>query len=335
MPELSPPLREVKLLLSQSMHRKLSDSTISLYVHTIKRIAHDFTGREFESIEFLKDATELVEWLKSRKSSAVLKTALSVCIVLCSPSRPGDVTPSYEHAWQVYQGELSTLNKTLASVSIEQFRSDKQIRNWQSWSDVERVPLYWKKKLEKRGFDFCNPDIPFDKMYMKTLADLQKYVVTSIYTMIPPRRLEYRSMKWKDCTVGDIEYPSKGNWCVMTPVKSFFVFNVYKTARKFGSQIIELPRNLYAVLKVWFAVRKTPWLLFNQHYTPYTGSAFCNYVQRCFSPLGVQNFGATMARSTYLSYKYKAQKKERKKDAEMMAHSEATADQHYIKHLNK
>ena len=237
----------------------------------------------------------------------------------------------------MYQDELSNLNKTLASESMEQFRSAKQRRNWQSWEDVARVPAYWKQKLEKRGFDFCRPEIPFDKDYMKTLADLQKYVVTSLYTLLPPRRLEYRTMKWQDCTdpEKEIYHPKAGNWCVMTPVSARFVFNIYKTARKFGTQTIEVPRDLYSVLKVWFAVRKTKYVLFNQHYTPYTGSAFCNYVQRCFSPLGVQNFGATMCRSTYLSYKYKAQKKDRKKDAEMMAHSVATQECHYIKHVNK
>ena len=57
-------------------YRMISDSSIRIYCHNVKKLALGMTGKEFENVEFLKDTDAVVEQL-SDKSLSTKKNYLS------------------------------------------------------------------------------------------------------------------------------------------------------------------------------------------------------------------------------------------------------------------
>jgi len=78
----------------------------------------------------------------------------------------------------------------------------------------------------------------------KALTDLssEDYLIYSLYTFVPPVRADYCKMKFSSVeTEGNYILTSEGNW--------FFVFNDYKTSKKYGQVKNIIPDDLKEILK--------------------------------------------------------------------------------------
>jgi hypothetical protein len=78
----------------------------------------------------------------------------------------------------------------------------------------------------------------------KALTDLssEDYLIYSLYTFVPPVRADYCKMKFSSvATEGNYILTSEGDW--------FFVFNDYKTSKKYGQVKNIIPDDLKDILK--------------------------------------------------------------------------------------
>ena len=110
-----------------------------------------------------------------------------------------------------------------------------------------------------------------------------------------------------------------------------FVFNAFKTAKKIGTQRIDVPPELYRILRRWIRFNRLPWLFVNVKLEPLSA---VTYAQKLNKIMGVASghvggFSTNTFRHSYLTNNY-GKTLELKKTMEQMGSSVGMAHR-YIK----
>jgi integrase len=112
--------------------------------------------------------------------------------------------------------------------------------------------------------------------------------------------------------------------------KNKIVFNTYKTAKKYGSQIYEVPLPLVPILKKYLKLNKSDYLFPKRNGDQcMTNVDYNRTLQKLFG----QNLSVDALRSIYLSHKYKniPSLVDMEETAKAMGHSIQTGLKNYIK----
>jgi hypothetical protein len=162
----------------------------------------------------------------------------------------------------------------------KQKKTDVQQDNWISQEEV--MATYRRLEKDTRHL-FTKPDLT-----MNELQTLQNYVILSVYTLIPPRRLiDYTAFKLRNVNVETDNY-MKGN---------SFVFNNYKTKNKYGKQEVKIPVRLRNILQKWAKKHNNDFLLFSEKGTPLPQSRLTQKLNKIFG----KNISVNMLRHIFIS----------------------------------
>jgi len=157
---------------------------------------------------------------------------------------------------------------------------------------------------------------------------LLNLVVLSLYTEIQPRRnQDYLDMAVVKATKATGDLPKDSNYLMVEKAgPKEFVFNKYKTAKKYGQQKMELTPGLSSVLSIYLKFhplargnksRATMYkFLVLADGTPLTAT---NAITRILNRIFGKKIGSSMLRHIFLSSKYDINEME--KDANAMGHS--------------
>jgi integrase len=204
-------------------------------------------------------------------------------------------------------------------------KSEKQKENWSSWTDVEKKD----DELNKSAAEVMHKKHLTGPEAEKILQS----VVLSLYTKIQPRRnQDYLNMlvvkKWSDNMSADHNYLDLTN--------NQFIFNKYKTAKKYGVQKIAIPDDLLNIL-VSYLKHHPLWkeskgklavpFLVSSGGVPITA---LNGITRILNKIFGKKIGSSMLRHIFLSDKYSALKEDMADDAAAMAHSVAEQQNTYV-----
>ena len=128
---------------------------------------------------------------------------------------------------------------------------------------------------------------------------------------IPPRRsLDYCEVKVRNYDVKTDNYYKDG----------IFHFQIYKTAKVYGEQVInvkQLAPAFYKILQKWIKINQNDYLIFTSTGTKFTSSL----VTRRFNQLFGKKASTNILRHSYLSEKYGDVQAEMQRDSSMMSHS--------------
>ena len=227
--------------------------------------------------------------------------------------------PSYR-AHQKYWNSLS--ESTVVPETAE--KSESQKKNWIEWSDV----------LKKQN-ELAQSVGPLASIRTGTTLDWESYtklldfIVLSLYTEIPPRRNKDYALMY---VVPEYKTDMDPSFNYYDVKNSIFIFNDYKTAYKYGQQIVSVPEKLKEALDLYLRfhpLRALPAypLLVNSDAEPLHP---VNGITRLLNRLFDKNVGSSMLRHSYLSYKYGGSLTEKEADATAMAHRISTQN-YYIK----
>jgi hypothetical protein len=108
-----------------------------------------------------------------------------------------------------------------------------------------------------------------------------------------------------------------------------FFFNVYKTADKYGLQIIDVPTELNTLIKRWIKLNDNDYLLFSKNGNHLSSSQITRILNKVFG----KNVSTDILRHVFITNKFKnmPELKEMQKTANEMSHSLLTQLE-YIKH---
>lgn len=293
--ELGKKLRETK---------NVSESTANAYVRALY-VLND--KKPFKTLTFLKKTDKIDEMINKYAESTIKSIYASIVSVL---SLFKD-TSTYKKIYQYYHDKMMGKVQEAKSVDTSE-KTTTQKDNWIEWSEVQKI----EQDLEDAVDDFIKRKVIDATQYDKLL----RFLVLSLYTQIQPRRnLDYLDMI---VVKEDPQDKVQHNYLVLEKTRpSHFIFNRFKTSKKYGSQKIDIPEKLGAVIKTYLKFhplrkqKEYPFLVSHDG-TPLTA---VNSITRLLNRIFGKRVGSSMLRHIFLSNKYDI--KEMEKDAEAMGHS--------------
>ena len=289
----------------QQRDGKASLKTIEDYQNQI-RILHSklYPNKAFDcsNYEFLKDADKVIAFIrktyKSKHSQSKKINSITSIIKRIA---------GFEDIYKIYSKfNVSTLKEVEAIVGSNEL-SETQQRDYLPWTEILKVEA---KITDKR-----------DKM------------LYSLYTKIPPRRLEYRTLL---LTQGKPK-TTEGNYLVMNKgIPEQIILNKYKTAHLYKQYVIilanhkELQQAIKAYLKSAGIYSGDYLFRKKAENQPVLQSYFTRMLQTVFKKYTGKKLGVNLLRHSFITHTRKAKLNlnQKKQIARAMAHSTGMADQY-------
>lgn len=290
--------------------RKVAETTARGYIKSLYALN---MKKPFKNINFLKktdDIDKVIAEYAESTQRGLLATITSVLSLYKDKS-------GYKKLYQHYHDKMMQRVEVKREEEKEGgVKSKKQTENWLSWDEIQNRKGELKGGLvpdKKRSVDTTE----YDK--------LLQYVVLSLYTEVAPRRNQdyldmYIVKKWSEPMAKDKNY--------LDIAGKRFIYNVYKTSKKYGTQIVEISSALWETLQL-FLKHHPLWkdgkrkadpvkLLVNADGTPITA---VNAITRMLNKVFDKKIGSSMLRHVFLTDKYKDTLDEMKRDSTAMGHS--------------
>lgn len=274
-----------ELAAEMKQKKDLKDSTVTNYIRSLK-IAN--CNENFTSLDFLNDKKQVDECLKKYKDGSQKAILTAICSVLNLYKK--------EKLHKHYYEKMLTYVKP-----VDNEKSDTQKENWIEWDEIIKI----KKNLKARDV---------------THENRLKHMVLALYTEIQPRRvLDYIAMYVVPKLSANLS--TDKNYLALK--ENVFVFNRYKTDKKYGQQKIEIPAELRKSINDYIAQhplkdeKMYPFLVTNKG-EPFKGS---NSITMMLNRIFKKKVSASMLRHIYITKEFGDDLKNRQKTAELMGHS--------------
>ena len=224
-------------LTTITKHRpNLSVSSLKTYRSIIFNLFKKINpGSIYDKDYFITHPRQTIEFLKDVKPS-LRKTTLSALTVY---------TLADDKVSNLYKVQMMADGKISKVETMDQEKTEKQKDNWITQDEV--IQKY--NNLEKIIKPIFNDS---GALSTRDLEKIQDYIIASVYTLIPPRRLmDYSEFKVKDFVENEDNYMKNG----------IFYFNKFKTA-KFKKDSFKIPTKLKNIIQKWARITNSPYLLF-------------------------------------------------------------------------
>ena len=294
--------------------RNMSESSILQYIKVLLNLYKKIHGNEkLNSLKFLKDL-ELIE--KTIKENYKETSQKNIYNILRSILYPHKEKKGFKNVYDFYKEKSEDINKEIIKNVSQNKKTDTQEKNWITWDEVKKIQDDLKTETNKI--------ISKKNIGSSEYETLLKNVVLHLYTELPPRRNEYQHLL---IVPNSDDLDDNKNYYVKDEGK--FILNNYKTSKKYGKQIIEVPDNLTTAINNYLQYHtlfnaskkkknyEIPFLV-NKSGVPLTQ---VNSLTRLLNKIFKKNIGASMLRHIYLSDKYGEDLEEMKEDSKMMGHS--------------
>lgn len=287
----------------------LSNSSINLYVKILKKLNDE---KEIKNLKFLSKPEDILKKISNYKSSTqrnIIIAIVSTLKILQSP------------LYNQYYNIMIEMTKKLNEMPKDE-KTEKQKENWIEWKDVEEKFNQLKNNLKISK-----------KITEEQYNNLLDVVVLALYVLIPPRRnADFLLMEITNNNTED------NNKNYLDLKKEQFIFNVYKTSKKDGKLIINIPKELLEILKKYIKYHPDKMLLKKENIpflVDFYNKSFksINSITRLLNKIFNKKIGVSMLRHIYLSSKYGKILQEQERDHKLMSHSLLT-QKDYIKKDN-
>jgi len=265
----------------------LHDKSVKTYVSLLKNIMKNMNYDNFEQLN--ESPNDVISFLKDKYNNINgIKTRLSALYV---------ITQNKEYHIDM----MDNIQKYNTEVNT-QTKNEKQKENWMTSEEIQTIydkletnvkPL-WKRK----------------DLTTKELLKLQDFVILSLFTLIPPRRImDYIEMKINNINTNKDNYVKGNN----------LIFNTYKTSKQKGQQKIQIPKELKGILTKYIKLiaDKSDYLLFNNKFQQLSTPNMTLKLNKIFG----KKVSVNMLRHIYLSEKHAENLKEMENDFESMGSS--------------
>jgi hypothetical protein len=248
----------------------ITKSSLKTYESILRNLYKKVFNTEDISIKDFNDSKKIINYLKELPSNK-RKTILSALVV---------ITDNKDYR-ELMLDDIKEYNKEEA----KQKKTENQEDNWVEKDYLDNLynnltkdakVIYQKQKLSSSDYQ-----------------DIQNYIILSLFGgfYIPPRRSkDYVNFKIKNINKDEDNYINKNT----------MVFNSYKTAKTYGQQQVDIPKELKTILNKWIKINPTDYLLFDSSFNPLSNVKLNQRLNKLFG----KKVGVNMMRKSYLSDKY-------------------------------
>ena len=267
---------EVKEFI-KSVRPNLSAGSLNTYTSIVTNLYKKLFGAtdKYNLENFNTQYKNVLEHLKDIPAER-RKTTLAALVVLV----PEDIKDKYRKPM------MDDIEESKGQAVLQRM-SQKQEENWVTQEEIRQVYERLYNKIE----NLTKKNITVDSM--TTIRDVILLALTSgLY--IPPRR----SLDWSEMKIRGFDKKTD-NYLL----KNKLVFNVYKTSRTYGQEVIEVPESLQVLLKKYMALLPSgqEYLLVNKNGKKMTSVSIALALNKIFS----KAVSVNMLRHSYLTEKYK------------------------------
>jgi len=302
--------------------RDIKPSTLKIYMSNLRTLYNSIENPtvRFDIPDWLYIyETHILEFIYQYAQSTQKNYLSSILVALST-----DID-KYIDVYERFFALHKKLADDIADEMMSQEKNDKQAENWVDMKTLNNIVDNLQAQIIQQNlYQLANWD--------KKQFDLfQRYLVGSLYTKLPPIRLDYSEMGVTTLKDYNSLLEKKHNYLVIENMKKkYFVFNDYKTVDKYGEKIIPIPQEINEILNPWLIHNKSGILLLDSNRRPMSRVTLSRYLNKIFAPTG-KNISVTMLRHIYLSNEFPAQAQKMKELADQMGHSVATQQNIYVK----
>jgi hypothetical protein len=288
--------------------KHISDSSINVYIGNLKKLN---SNKPFGDFGFLENIEEVLKKLDKYKDTTKKNYLVSIVSVL-------SLFPDIETLKELHDKYYTLMLKKKEAVDKEDTgeMTDKQAENWINWSDVKEK----YDSLEKEVDTFYKKKTITDDQYNTLLV----YALLSLYVLVPPRRnKDYQLMYVVEKFEPELE--SDRNYYDLR--KNRFIFNNYKTSKRYGRFDFDIPAVLTKALKKFLKHREKRLPVDDHDNKPLllkadgSGLARSNDITKLLNKVFGKNIGSSMLRHIFLTDKYGDIFKNSVDDSKTMSHS--------------
>jgi hypothetical protein len=284
--------------------KDLTKSSIDSYNAKLKKLNDN---KPIKNLNFLNNIDNIKNIIKDYKPNTQRNYIIAVSSILkCLLNT--NKTKKTENLYIEYSKILDEYNKKLKDQTA---MTETENKNW----------------IEREELDNIYNDLK--NIYKDNKQTYQNYLLLSLFYLNPPRRnKDYQllkiSSKYNNSLSNEFNY--------LDIKKKKFIFNNYKTAKKYNQQEIEINDELFNIIMSYikyFKLRDGDFLL-NDLKTnePYKNT---NSITLLLNRIFKKKIGASMLRKMYLTNKYGDNNEQLKADAEGMGTSTGVIQTNYIK----
>tara|TARA_Y100000114_G_scaffold153556_1_gene173758 strand:- start:172 stop:1062 length:891 start_codon:yes stop_codon:yes gene_type:complete len=281
----------------------LKDNSLRSYIITLRKLNDD---KNIENLNFLKNHKEIMEKIDKFKLPTQRNKLTAILVVLSAFQKK-----EFDEVEMKYRQELEERNKQYNDFLGSHQKTEKQQENWTSIAELKKIMKNYKKNATN------------------TIKGFQPYLVSALYLLQPPKRLDFSNMKIITTRKED---DKKNNFLLnMGRNKKYFIFNQYKTDKQNGSKEVLIPKDINSILNKWLQINKTDDFLLNSKGGPMTSNGLGKYITKIFKPTG-KNITLNLLRNIFVTENIDLEAVNKaKKIAEQMDHSESTQKTVYLK----
>lgn len=252
---------------------KVKDNSIRSYVIPINKL---FGSSEYKTLNFLKKTDDIMEKIDEFENIATRKNYMNAIVV--SLQSIGD----YETA-KFYVKKREQLRKVYDKELDKNIKTIKQGKNWMTLQDLKDIAMNLRKEVVRQKLTTTKK---IEEITLKDLMLFQEYIISLLYTEMPPVRLDYTPM--------DIIYgpdmchleTNKNYLHILNRSNKEFILNSFKTDKSFPQKIIKVPRKLNRILNRWIDINPTKYFLITQKLTPMSENLLGKTISKIFTKDG-------------------------------------------------
>lgn len=279
--------------------RDIKDNSINSYIISLTKLNDN---KKIENLNFLENKEDINKKLNELALTTRKNRITAIIVALGAVDKN-----KYENLINYYRKILEELTAEYFENMKKNLKTEKEDKNWASLKELKKVMNAYKRDISEREIlkktNFSNKDVML----------FQNYLITALYLMLPPVRLDYSPMeiiKKKD------EMEKGKNYLLnLSRNKKRFIIQEFKNSKYMGSQEITIPKPLNSIINNWLKINKTNNFLLNNRGGGLSSNGLGKAITKAFKPLN-KNINLGLLRKIYISENID---KEAIKKAEMIA----------------
>lgn len=297
--------------------RSIKENSLKSYITSLKKLNDN---KEIENLNFLENKSNILKKMEDL-ALTTRKNRLTAVIVALKAYTPKDAEES--DTLKFYRETLDQYTKQYFEEIQKNEKTEKEEKNWTTLSNLKKIMNSYKRDIQEREL------IKKSKLSTKEFYLLQNYLITSLYLLLPPIRLDYSPME----IIKDIEEAKEEKNYLLNKSrnKKTFIIREFKNVKAHGEQVIQIPKMLNSIINNWLKYNKSKSFLLNNRGTALSANGLGKAITKAFSPTG-KDINLGILRKIWVSENTDSEAIKKAQDlAAAMLHSPSTQQTIYNK----
>lgn len=303
-------------------HRpNLKESTVKQYERQLKTLQKMF---DTDSWKFVEDIDKVKDALSTKHFTTQRNFYNSIIVLLLALNKD----KQYSELIDQYTAIRDELNQEYLKQQQSGKITEKQKPNFVSKDEILNMVQTMEKNIKKNKLK-SKKDLTADDIVLLTEYTLFNFLIDL------PTRNDMAGMKYINKTMyNKTTSEDKTNYLVKDKSKMFVVLNDYKTKGTFGRKILDVPKPLEKVLKMFIKTTQKDFgdvLFVNTRGEAISRNGISQFLLKTSQKYLDKNISTTMMRKIIFSNEFAEKNKIQKKLSDVAGHSVETQNLIYVK----